>query len=225
MHPSGYESYQHTPTMYLPPRRLWLFDPTKEPELLPTPVDERGLVDMIGLIALMKTTVAPGYDWASPFVDEHHLQWPNRIYEKGDEYSPHSFRNLAISKVRVPRIFHNWVHRITEPPPVPSEEVMRYRIDVQRVAIALFQEVKNSKTAARRQGLDDEGLEQLLIKRFDSFATHFEAAKQIPKEFQLIDFEHQELQTTADMVRIGTKLGRFSIVATATNMVKRPIAA
>lgn len=220
---SAHEVY-HAPTTHLPPRELWLFDPTKA-ELLPTPLDERGLVDMIGLIALVKTTVAPGYNWESSFVDEHHLQWPDRWYERGEEYSPHAFRNLAVSKVRVPRVFHNWVHRITEPPTMPTDDVMRYRIDAQRVAISLFQEVKNSKTAARRMHLDEEGLEKLLVRRFDSFVTKFETAKQTPKEFQLLDYDSYELHNTEDMVRIGTKLGKFSIVASATDRVKRPMAA
>lgn len=221
---SEHEHY-HVPTTFLPPRELWLFDPTKESELLPTPIDTRGLVDMVGLIALMKTTVAPGYDWRSPFVDEHHLQWPDRWYNRGNENSPHAFRNLAISKVRVPRIFHNWVHRITEPPSMPAEEVMQYRIDAQRVAISLFQQVKNSKTAARKKHLDDVGFEKLLIQRFDTFAQTFEQAKQTPREFQLIDYENQALRSVEDMVRIGTKLGRFSVVESATDRVRRQIAA
>lgn len=75
---SGHE-YSHAPTIHLPPRELWLFDPSTETELLPTPLDERGLVDMVGLIAVMKTTIAPGYEWTSPFTDEHHLQWPRPL--------------------------------------------------------------------------------------------------------------------------------------------------
>lgn len=215
------------PTTHLPPRELWLYDPTAEKELLPTPLDERGLVDMIGLIALMKSTVAPGYEWDSSFTDVHHLQWPGRWYGSVEvpELSPHSFRNLAISKVRVPRVFHNWVHRTTEPPILPSEEVMHYRIDAQRVAISLFQQVRSSKTAARKRGLDEAGLEQLLIRRFNTFSAVFEEAKQAPREFQLLDYSQYELRDIDDMVRIGTKLGKFAITESATNRVRRPIAA
>lgn len=222
----GHDAYT-VPTTHLPPRELWLFNPIEERELLPTPLDNRGLVDMMGLIALMKSTVEQGYDWKSSFTDEHHLQWPDRWYERSmtADMSPHVFRNLAISKVRVPRVFHNWVHRITEPPPLPSEEVMHYRIDAQRVAVELFREVKNSKTAARRRRLGEDGLEELLIQRFDSFALKFEHAKQAPREFQLLDYDHYALNDTSDMVRIGTKLGRFAVTASATNRVKRAVAA
>lgn len=221
----GNERYT-PPSTFLPPRELWLHDPVSE-GLLPTPTDERGLVDTDALIALMKTTVAPGYDWRSPFTDVHHLQWPDRWYPRDEQSleTPHVFRNLSISKVVVPRIFHNWVHRITEPPVMPDDEVMSYRIDAQRVAVSLFQEVKNSKTAARRTGLDDAGLERLLMRRFDSFSEKFEQAKQIPREFQLLNYERYPLETVEDMLAIGTRLGRFAVIASATNRVKRPIAA
>lgn len=214
------------PTTHLPPRELWLFNPKKE-ALLETPLDERGLVDMIGLIALMKTTVQPGYEWNSQFVDEHHLQWPDRWYPRGEVNldTPHVFRNLAISKVMVPRVFHNWVHRVTEPPIMPDPEVMNYRIDAQRVAISLFRAVKNVKTTARKRGLDDEGLEKLLVQRFDSFSTTYEKAKQTPREFQLLDYGKYELNNVHDMVLIGTKLGKFTVTASATDRVKRPVAA
>ena len=215
------------PTTHLPPRELWLFDPTQEKELLPTPIDERGLVDTMGLIALMKSTVAPGYEWDSPFTDVHHLQWPNRWYKEmeSQETSPDVFRNLAISKVRVPRVFHNWVHKTTEPPEMPSEEVMEYRIEAQRVALSLFREVKIPKSIARRRGFDDEGLERLLVQRFDAFSNVFEQAKQSPREFQLLDYNQYELRGVDDMVLIGTKLGRFAVTESATNRVRRPIAA
>lgn len=213
-------------SIHLPPRELWRHDPLTE-ELLPTPLDERGLVDVSALISLMKSTVEPGYDWHSSFVDVHHLQWPDRWYPRDEQLdrSAHSFRNLAISKVHVPRVFHNWVHRITEPPLMPSEEVMQYRIDAQRVAIALFRSVRNAKTTARRQQLSDEQFESLLVQRFDSFASAFDTAKQMPRQFQLLEYGNYELATTADMLRIGTKLGKHAVIASATNRVKRAVAA
>lgn len=216
------------PIMHLPPREVRLFDPNLNEGKIPTPIDERGLVDMLGLISVMRSTVESEYDWASAFSDEHHLQWPDRWYPKSDEgseYSANIFRNLAISKVIVPRVFHNWVHRITEPPPMPSEEVMRYRIDAQRVALALFKEVRSAKTVARHRHMGEEGLEELLTERFDTFAHYFEKAKQTPREFQLLEYENYSLRDTTDMVHIGTKLGKFAVTASATDRVRRAIAA
>lgn len=213
-------------SLHLPPRELWLFNPEVDGKL-PTPIDERGLVDTPTLINLMKLTVEPGYNWQSQFVDVHHLQWPDRWYPRSNqnEDSPHVFRNLAVSKVIVPRVFHNWIHRTTEPPAMPSEEVMQYRIDAQRVAIALFRSVRSAKTAARRQKLDETQFESLLTQRFDGFASTYETARQMPKEFQLIDYANHELETTADMLRIGTKLGKHAIITSATDRVKRAVAA
>lgn len=227
MERAGFED-SRMPSIHLPPRDLWLFDPTSTNELLQTPLDERGLVDPSALIALMKSTVDPEYKWQSSFTDIHHLQWPDAWYERTDSPvpdSPHVFRNLAISKLRVPRVFHNWVHRITEPPPLPSDEVMKYRIEAQSVAIALFRQVRNSKAAVRKQQLGDGALEELLIRRFDAFAETFETAKLTPREFQLINYSQEPLHDTHDMVRIGTKLGRFTITASATDRVRRKMAA
>jgi hypothetical protein len=220
-------SFEHGhSSIHLPPRELWRHDPFVD-EPLPTPVDRRDLVDTEALIHLMKTTVEPEYDWHSSFTDIHHLQWPDRWYERVNdgEWSPQVFRNLAISKLQVPRVFHNWIHRITEPPIMPKEEVMRYRIDAQRVAMSLFREVKHAKTANRRLGMDDEALSRRLMERFDTFASMFEKAKEMPVEFQLLPFDNFELRTPEDMNRIGTKLGKFAVVSSATDRVRRRLAA
>jgi hypothetical protein len=214
------------PSAFLPPQELWRYNPYRE-EPIPTPLDERGLVDVAKLIHQVKATIEPHYDWHSSFSDIHHLEWPDRWYENlsDGKVNPHQFRNLAISKIYIPRIFHNWVHRITEPPPPPDEEVMRYRIEAQHVAMVLFRTVKHSKTLARKRNLSDEQLEDLLTERFENFSTTFELAKQTPKPFQLLDFEEYELRDIYDMVHIGTELGKFAVAATMTRTIAQPLAA
>src|SRR5215216_6283145 len=120
------DEHHKPPSLYLPPPDVWLHNPYKS-DLIPTPVDERGLVDLRELIKVMKATVAPEYDWRSPFTDDHHLQWPNRWYESipDSEYNPQRFRGLMISRADTPRVFHVWTHLITEPPPVPDDDIMR----------------------------------------------------------------------------------------------------
>lgn len=71
----------------LPPRDVWLHDPKKD-GLLETPLNNRGLVDLDALVAGVKSTVDPSYDWTSTFNDVHHLQWyearyPNVADENG----------------------------------------------------------------------------------------------------------------------------------------------
>ncbi|MFZ1301119.1 MAG: hypothetical protein WAQ27_00870 [Candidatus Microsaccharimonas sp.] len=213
----------------VPPEELWLHNPRND-GFIPTPLDERGLVDKKKLISAVLATVDSSYDWRSRFADVHHLQWPDRFYSSevkpGDEDAvPRLFRNLAINKVILPRIFHDRLHYVTEPPPVPDDEVMRYCIDAQRVAISLFRQVSQSKKTVRGRGQGEEELQELLIQQFDTFATKFEEGKAIPQPFQLIDFDNQPLETVQDMVKIGNKLGKYAIIHSAVNKIQRPIAA
>jgi len=213
------------PSAFLPPPDVWVHDPYKD-DHIDTPLDERGLVDTGELIRLMKLSVDPSYTWDSPFTDEHHLQWPNRWYDNNpdQEISPQRFRNLTISKIDTPRIFHNWVHLITEPPPVPTEEVMRYRIEAQNVAISLFRVAKTYSLLPRRQ-LSDASLERQLLQKYEDFSVAFERAKQIPKPFQLIDFDAFPLQTPEDMARIRKKIGKFAFPLVATDLISEAHAA
>ena len=48
--------------LYLPPPDVWHFTPGKD-EPLPTPLDERGLVDVDALIATVRETIDPHFAW------------------------------------------------------------------------------------------------------------------------------------------------------------------
>ncbi len=103
----------------LPPRDVQLHDPRRD-GLLETPLDERGLVDLDRLVDLARATVSPEFGWESRENDVHHLQWPRRHYDIAGamvDVETQVFRNLVNRKAYVPRIFHNWVHYITAPPP------------------------------------------------------------------------------------------------------------
>lgn len=214
------------PSLFLPPPELRLHHPKRD-GLIPTPLDNRGLVDTSELIHTIKSTVEPGYDWPSPFNDNHHLQWPSNLYSStpDSQLDPQEFRNLAISQIRVPRTFHNWVHRITEPPPMPSEEVMRYRIESQRVALSLFQAIRVSKNLTRKEIIPEEALEKALIKRFDDFTTSLERARSLPEEFQLIDLSDYEPRDYEDMFALGARLGKLASAACVRRQVTGPAVA
>lgn len=99
--------------------------------LLETPLTDEGLVDHEALIDLMRAQVDPEYRWAAPFHDEHHLNWYASLYEAPSHGNPqlaHEFRELPVNKLWVPRQFHNFIHTVTAPPPVPSNEVMHQQI-------------------------------------------------------------------------------------------------
>lgn len=208
----------------MPPHELRLHNPKRD-GLLPTPVDERGIVDVKKLITNVKATIEPEYRWKSLTNDVHHLQWPSNRYADAPDadLDPQEFRNLAVSKLIVPRVFHNWTHHITEPPPVPSDEMMHYRIEAQRVAIELFQTIRSSRFDSRDKSLTDEELEQRLIRHFETFSTKLELARlAIPSEFQLIDFTDYQPKDYHDMYKISSKIGRAALVPTIVRQLTRP---
>ncbi len=214
----------------LPPRDVWLHNPNHK--LLETPVDERGLVDFPQLVSLIKGTVEPGYQWPSPYNDRHHLQWPRRFYpevHEADITNPFEFRNLGIGVVRVPRYFHNWVHLITEPPKVPSDEVMRYRVDAQRVALSLFNRVRDIRVEGRELHLGKSALNDYLLEqlepRFDKIVKKIEIAKRQPREFYAVNYDEVPVNGPADIVVLADRIARESVYRSAVRDIRVPIVA
>ncbi len=223
------QDVSHVPPLYLPPRELWRFNPDED-ERLPTPVDERGLVDVEKLINLVKTTVDPAFTWKpSEEPNRHHLYWRQGYYpvEPENSVNPREFRNLAVNKILIPRIFHNWLHVVTDEPPVPSVEVMHYRIEAQRVALELFKSARKSKRLIRLNKLSDAELEERLSRNFEEFSANLERAYAIPEEYRLIDFSDYKLETARDIQVIGNRLGELAVKCTTTRIrdVLRPLAA
>lgn len=213
----------------LPPPEVWLRSP-RQP-LLETPLDDRGLVDFEALVKLVRGTIDSSYDWSSPFNDRHHLQWPRRFYIDASESSPNpaEFRHLGIGMVRVPRYFHNWTHLITEPPAMPSFEVMQYRLDAQRVAVSLFEKVRNIKRDGRAKELGQEAyrifLSERLSRGFDDFSNQFDVALHQPAEFQPIDYSCMELTEPIHMIKIADELAKKAIYRCAVRDIREPVAA
>lgn len=213
----------------IPHPEVWLYSPRRP--LLETPLDDRGLVDFEALVNLVRGTVDPAYDWSSPFNDRHHLQWPRRFYVDAPESKPNpvEFRHLGIGMVRVPRFFHNWTHLITEPPALPSFEVMQYRIDAQRVAVSLFEKVRDIKRNSRARELGQEAyrvfLSEQLSRGFDDFSRKFDVALHQPVEFQPINYSVVELTKPTDMIHIADKLAKEAIYRCAVRDICEPVAA
>jgi hypothetical protein len=213
----------------LPPRDVWLLDP--ERERIATPTDERGLVVVPSLIAAVRKTIRPEYRWTAPY-DIHHFQWPDAwypYYPGIDRANPHQFRELSIHKGLVPREFHNWLHRITIPPPVPSHEVMFYRVEAWDVARALFGEVQGVFQWERRMrrrvtrlqhdsgvlppefsGVDLIGqtvMADVLSSNFRGIERHLARLDGIPEE-------HRLFEPTDSPLQLASALGRL-VVPTA----------
>lgn len=206
------------PAIQLPPEEFRLYDPKRE-GLLETPLDERGLVAVGSLIQMVKQTVDPEFDWHSEFADVHHLQWPASRYRLSEDVLSNDFRDLAISKARIPRVFHNWTHRITVPPPMPDHDVMRYRIEAQTIALDLFRTARQTTQLMRIAELKGRALERRLVQNVEEYSYHFNKAVRMPTEFQLINPEEVRAETPEEVVSAGAKLGRFATVTALTHKI------
>jgi hypothetical protein len=182
----------------LPPEDAWLIDPANEK--LITPVDERGLVIVSELVRAVKATVDSSYEWPV-HLSVHHFYWAAGWY-KSAFAGPHATisRELPIHKGLVPRVFENWLHKVTIAPDVPDPDVIDYRVEAWTVAEDLFKSMRQAIRAERRArriadiaGVNEEsavGLEamaDILHKNFRDIDDHLERLARIPSEFRLVE--------------------------------------
>jgi hypothetical protein len=165
-----------------------------------TPVDEWGLVDVDELVRRVKATMLPGYTWGGGS-DRHHIGWPHAGYTAADaseaDNIANSFRDLPMNKIWIPRIFHNWIHVVTSPPPMPSREVMSAYIDEWLVVRGFFNSVRDTMTTMRyyeriRLERAKEGnaftteqerlLKEDLLRRFGGITLHAKLLEDMPLE-------------------------------------------
>lgn len=213
---------------YLPPRELWLFTPGVD-EKLPTPVDDRGIVETQKLIDLVKTTVDPSYSWdTSKKSNIHHFFFEHNKYRSDPEafVDPEKFCELAINKIFLPRKFHAWLHKVMAEPPVPSEETMYYRILMQDVSSRLFRTAEQSEQLMHARYITDEKLQRGLTWHFQDFNRIIDYAQRtIPPEFHPYDLSLFQPETETDLHKIVPTLGRMALSDTFTREVARPVAA
>lgn len=177
----------------LPAPEWWLLDPRKDK--LQVPYDEYGLVDDLALVKLVKTTISPDYIWTGQS-DKHHLYWAARRYyehQLNTGTRAFDFRELPNNQIRVPRIFHNWVHAITEQPVMPETEIMHYQLDAWAIASGFFKSVESTmrhhrlinRERLRRGGYDAEQesiLTDLLAHDLSGVFRHLDKLNDIPQE-------------------------------------------
>ncbi len=203
------EQLESIKTSCLPPPevRFW-----SEDDKIDTPVDERGLVLVPELIALVKATIDPDYQWPVDETNVHHFYWPAVWYPHVDareeEFNTASFRNQSINKGLLPLVFHNWLHRVTTPPPLPEVEIMMYHAEAWSVAKSLFHSVKNAQHWERRawrslneeleakpdeaneevvDEIDLEKIEYIMDKHFTNVDAHRKELAKVHPDFRLID--------------------------------------
>ena len=184
----------------------------KSDGLINSPLDERGLVDLNKLIDVVKLTVDTEYEWTSSRNDTHHLQWYSALYTTDDAVvDRQAFRDLISRKTIVPRTFHNWVHHITEPPAMPSDEVMQYAIDAERVAISLARTASRAIRLVRSKLLDEATLNGRLNDALVYYNDCVNRARCIPGEFSLVNVDEIEANSVEEMLRCNRVMGRLAL--------------
>lgn len=172
-----------------------------------TPVDSRGLVDIHRHVDLVKQTLSSEIEWSGRAVNIHHFYWPSSDYPSifsSNRELELKFRNLPIHLGVMPNQFHNWLHKISEPPAKPPTETMEYRVQSWEVAASLFNTVCDYKRRTRRylgtvlEGLDRsylgaltdvefEVINDLYDDFFDRLSSVHQELYRVPEEFRLVD--------------------------------------
>lgn len=210
----------------LPPPDAWRFIPGKD-EPLPTPLDERGLVDIDALIALVKATVDPQHTWQSDQTTNiHHLYWEQSRYPDtpSESVNPKEFRSTPINQIVIPTVFHNWLHKVTEAPAIPSREVMGYRIEAYRVVQKLLRSARQSMNLTRARYISEERLKRGSQYHLWEFLVEIEEAQKLPKEFHPIDFYDLNPSTPEELHFLTQALEKAVAKANRTHDIKRHLA-
>lgn len=191
--------------------------------MIQTPTDDRGLVEIAEHIKLVKMTLSPGINWNYQSSNIHHFYWPAHLYNKANDNVQTQeiiFRNLPIHKGLLPIQFHNWMHRISEPPILPKPEVIEYRNESWFVANKLFQAVRKYKRQDRSlrkvylevsknpELADSDEIEiEILTDLYENFFSRYEKLHKelfnIPKEFRLVDPDKPFDQLNKDLGRVA----------------------
>ena len=106
--------------------------------MVETPYNEFGIVDVRELFRRVLGSVASDYHWEGSYTGPHHVMWPKDNYRRsGANHPAMLFRGCATLRIILPRVLHDYTHRITDPPTLPTPDVMqqyyREQCQVQRL--------------------------------------------------------------------------------------------
>ena len=97
-------------------------------EYIETPYDEFGIIDKRELFRRLLGSVSAGFYWGGSYEGPHHLLWLRSNYTSGSAQPQRPlserFRGAPSLRVIVLRDLHDWLHEATQPPRVPSRDVM-----------------------------------------------------------------------------------------------------
>lgn len=227
---------------YLPSRWAHLVNPAKEK--IPTPLNEHGVVDIEATIMAVMDTIDPAYVWSRRSINPHHFQWRADRYSRdtlgppGLPVQPAQFRNISPLKGHLPRELENWLHIVTEEPPVPSLEVMYYYTEAWQVAKGLYrctsESVVKQRQAKRRAELlavdgsvlsadrsDDLYGDQYFSEAQEKFSRaydfYLQRLESIPEEFRLVTPDMSPRRISKTVGRMATR-GSHLLTRTANRI-------
>lgn len=135
---------------------------------IPLNYDTYGILDKRDMFKQLLGSVATEYHWQGSYAGPHHLMWPRRAYQlptapglTPDISSP--FRESPTLKVILPRELHDYLHFVTEPPKMPSKEVMRQYTLEQTQITRLYNLV--NRASLRTAPYDEDVKEALRTQR------------------------------------------------------------
>lgn len=205
--PGGEFVASDQPTLWIPPRETWLHDPLRDGPL-ETPTDSLGRVDLDALIPLVKSTVEPDFSWRSARSDVHHLQHYERYYISELEQE---FRELISHKVFVSRTFHNWLHIVTTPSDVPSEEVMRHTIQAETAKVGLARTASLAMRLTRIPDMPEYKRVQRLEEIYGQYMMYYESAQHVPPEFNHLILEELSAENVDELLTVNRRLGKLAL--------------
>lgn len=196
-------------------------------EKIPIPYDDRGLIKIDDLVRNVKATIDQNYEWPTG-LNVHHFYWPEEAYPSnlspGAGVNPAQFRALSIHRGLLPKVFHSWLHIITDPPAMPEPDVMQYRNEAWVVARDLFlmarKTIVTEKQTRRRRlyvaqnpdtlkvefnGVDVIGeavMQDMLEQNFRGFEMQLQRQERIPEEHRIIDLEGTPNKIAAELGRL-----------------------
>jgi hypothetical protein len=211
---------------YLPSKWAQLVDPSKEK--IPTPLNEHGVVDIDATVSAVMATIHSDYTWSRHSINPHHFQWRADAYSRESQgvlnVQPAQFRNISPLKGHLPRELENWLHKVTEEPPVPSLEVMYFYTEAWQVAKGLYactsgSVIKQRQARRRAELLADK---DTILPEFrcedtygeqyfkDACRRHSRAYEFYLKRLELIPEEFRLVTPEMSPQRISKKVGRMA---------------
>lgn len=138
-------------------------------EYIETPYDEFGIIDKRELFRRLLGSVSADFYWGGSYEGPHHLLWPRSNYTSGSAQPQRPlserFRGAPSLRVIVPRDLHDWLHEATQPPRVPSRDVMWHHDHEQGQIMRLYDTIRH-RSLSKIHDMSHDQKEAYRLQRF-----------------------------------------------------------